>query len=50
MTTKGGQAKKDQFEAAAANGEQTMEIHIKCGNWAVGVMFEVRLGSEPPPR
>lgn len=47
MATKGGQAKKDQFEVEVADGEQTMEMHIKCGNWAVGVTCEVRLGSEP---
>lgn len=39
----------DEFEAAVADGKQTMEMHIQCGEWAVGVTCEVRLGSESPP-
>lgn len=38
----------DQFEAAVADGKQTMEMHIQCGEWEVGVTCEVRPPPPPP--
>lgn len=51
MALKGGQAKKnlDQFEVAAADGKLIKEKLIQCGQWALGVTCEVRLGSNTPP-